>query len=337
MDSSRPDFPAPAASRADPARLPVALCLMGPTACGKTAVAEQLVQHFPFEIISVDSALVYRGLDIGSGKPDAATLARAPHRLIDIRDPAQPYSASEFRDDAVREMRDIVARGKVPLLVGGTMLYFKVLRDGLSDMPSATPEVRQRILAQAASEGWPALHRRLQQVDPVAAARIHPNDPQRLQRALEVFEVSGRPLSELHAQGQVTHMDTLPCQLLFLGMLPVDRARLHEQIARRFHAMLAAGLVDEVVALRARGDLHPDLPSIRSVGYRQVWEYLDGLSDYDTMVERGIAATRQLAKRQLTWLRGWDNLQELPCHLDGQDGIFVENHLKNLNAAANYW
>jgi len=317
--------------------LPPAFCLMGPTACGKTAVAEQLVQHFPFEIISVDSALVYRGLDIGSGKPDAATLARAPHRLIDIRDPAQPYSAADFREDALRELREVLARGKLPLLVGGTMLYFKVLRDGLAAMPAATPDVRARILAQAAAEGWPALHRRLQQIDPLAAARIHPNDPQRLQRALEVFEVSGRALSALHAEAQSSQAGELPCQLLFLGMLPVERARLHEQIARRFHSMLAAGLIDEVAALQARGDLHPDLPSMRSVGYRQVWDYLDGKCDYATMVERGIAATRQLAKRQLTWVRGWQDLQELPCHLDGQDGIFVENHLKSLNAAATYW
>lgn len=320
-----------------PARLPPAFCLMGPTACGKTAAAVQLVQQFPFEIISVDSALVYRGLDIGSGKPDATTLAIAPHRLINIRDPAEPYSASDFRHEALREMRDIVARGKIPLLVGGTMLYFKVLRDGLAELPSASPELRQRLLAQADAEGWMALHRRLQEVDPVAAQRIHPNDPQRLQRALEVYEITGRPLSTLQAEGQTRPLGDLPCELVFLGMLPSDRARLHEQIAIRFHAMLEAGLVDEVVALRARGDLHPDLPSIHSVGYRQVWEYLEGAYDHATMVERGIAATRQLAKRQLTWLRGWEGLHELPCHLAGQDVKFVENHLKMLNAAAIYW
>ena len=313
---------------------------MGPTACGKTAAAVQLAQQFPFEIISVDSALVYRGLDIGSGKPDAATQAVAPHRLIDIRDPAEPYSASDFRRDALGEMRDIVARGRIPLLVGGTMLYFKVLRDSLADLPSATPEVRQRLLAQAASDGWPAMHRRLQEVDPVAAQRIHPNDPQRLQRALEVYEVSGRTLTELHAAGpmlQSRQRDDLPCELIFLGMQPVDRGRLHDLIAHRFRTMLDTGLVDEVVALRGRGDLHQDLPSIRSVGYRQVWEYLDGRCDYPTMVERGIAATRQLAKRQLTWLRGWEEMQEFPCQLDGQDAKFVEKHLKSLNAAASYW
>ncbi len=319
-----------------PARLPPAICLMGPTACGKTAVAVELVQQFPFEIISVDSALVYRGLDIGSGKPDAATLALAPHRLIDIRDAAEPYSASDFRRDALREMRDIVARGKVPLLVGGTMLYFKVLRDGLATLPAAAPDVRQRLLAEAEAEGWPALHRRLQEIDPVAASRIHPNDPQRLQRALEVYEITGRPLSELQAAGQASLPDDLPCELVFLGMLPVDRACLHAQIARRFHAMLESGLIEEVAALRGRGDLHPNLPSMRSVGYRQVWDYLAGNCDHATMMERGIAATRQLAKRQLTWLRGWEHLQELPCQLDGQDVKFVENHLKTLNAAAIY-
>lgn len=320
-----------------PATLPPAICLMGPTACGKTAVAEQLVQQFPFEIISVDSALVYRGLDIGSGKPDAATLGRAPHRLIDIRDPAQPYSAADFRSDALREIREVLARGKVPLLVGGTMLYFKVLREGLADLPAAAPDLRRQLLARAETEGWAALHEQLQKVDPVAAARIHPNDPQRLLRALEVYEASGRPLSELQAEGQQAPGDDLPCQLLFFGMLPVDRARLHEQIAQRFHAMLAAGFVDEVVTLRKRGDLHPELPSMRSVGYRQVWEYLEGRYDHATMVERAIAATRQLAKRQLTWLRGWPGLRELPCQLDGQDGKFVELVLKNLNADAIYW
>lgn len=308
---------------------------MGPTACGKTAIAADLVQDFPFEIISVDSALVYRGLDIGSGKPDAATLARAPHRLIDIRDPAEPYSAAEFRRDALAELRAVLARGKVPLLVGGTMLYFRVLRDGLADMPSATPEIRRRLLAQAEAEGWQALHQRLQQVDPAAARRIHPNDPQRLQRALEVYEVSGQPLSDLQLQGRPR--DDLPCRLIFLGLVPQDRARLHEQIAHRFRSMLAAGFVDEVVALRSRGDLHPDLPSIRSVGYRQVWDYLEGHCDHPTMVERGIAATRQLAKRQLTWLRGWPDLGELPCRLDGQDVKFVKNYLKKLNDAATYW
>jgi tRNA dimethylallyltransferase len=324
-------------------RLPPAFCLMGPTASGKTAAAVALVQQFPFEIISVDSALVYRGLDIGSGKPDRDTLLRAPHRLIDIRDPAEPYSAADFRQDALREMQDILARGKLPLLVGGTMLYFKVLRDGLATMPSATPEIRARIVAQAASEGWPALHRRLQGVDPEAAARIHPNDPQRLQRALEVFEASGKPLSELHRISNMGSKSDLPCELIFLGMLPESRPTLHELIELRFRSMLEAGLVEEVRELRERGDLHPSLPAIRSVGYRQVWDYLEGKYPFEIMIEKGIAATRQLAKRQLTWLRGWPGLHELPCQLDAGDAgdagdaEKVAAHLKKLNSAATYW
>lgn len=319
------------------APLPPIPCLMGPTACGKTAIAVRLVEEFPFEIISVDSALVYRGLDIGSGKPDAATQARAPHHLIDIRDPAAPYSAADFRTDALAAIKDIQARGKVPLLTGGTMLYFRVLRDGLADMPAATPEVRQRILEEAGHAGWPALHRRLHDVDPDAAARIHANDPQRLQRALEVYEVTGKPLSELQRINQNNTRDELPGRLLFLGLVPRYRAELHERIATRFHAMLADGLVDEVRRLRERGDLSVSLPAIRSVGYRQVWEYLDGHYDYATMVERAIAATRQLAKRQLTWLRGWKELHAIPCGLSDEDYESVSGYLKNSTLAANYW
>jgi tRNA dimethylallyltransferase len=310
---------------------------MGPTACGKTRAAVELAESGPFEIISVDSALVYRGLDIGSGKPDAATLARAPHRLIDIRDPAQPYSAAEFRADAIREMQAIVARGKLPLLVGGTMLYFKALRDGLATMPSATPEIRQRILDMATAEGWGAVHARLQKVDPQAAKRIHPNDPQRLQRALEVYEVSGIPLSALHEAQPPGQNNDLPCELVFVAMLPEQRAQLHQLISDRFHAMLAAGLVNEVAALKQRSDLHSALPSIRSVGYRQVWEYLEGQIDYATMIDKGIAATRQLAKRQLTWLRSWPALSELTCSLVVEDATIVKNHLKNQTRAAIYW
>jgi len=316
--------------------LPPAICLMGPTACGKTRVAVALAQQFPVEIISVDSALVYRGLDIGAGKPDAATLARAPHRLIDIRDPAEPYSAAAFRTDALREMRDILARGKIPLLVGGTMLYFKALRDGLADLPAADPAVRSQILALAAAEGWPAVHARLANVDPAAARRIHPNDPQRLQRALEVHAVSGRSLSELHDAQLTNTAAELPCRLVFLALLP-ERADLHEVIARRFDAMLKGGLIAEVIALRARGDLHPGLPAIRSVGYRQVWEYLDGLYGHDLMVEKAVAATRQLAKRQYTWLRGWPALHELSCGLDSSDEINVVNCLKSLPEVTTYW
>lgn len=312
------------------ANLPPAICLMGPTACGKTARAVELVQAFPFEIISVDSALVYRGLDIGSGKPDAATLRKAPHRLIDIRDPAQPYSAADFRCDALREMQDIVNRGRIPLLVGGTMLYFKVLRDGLAHMPPAIPQARERILALAREQGWPAVHARLREVDPVSADRIHPNDPQRLQRALEVYEVSGKTMTELHRLGAQGQVDGLPCRLLFLGMLPKERQKLHELIAERFRSMLKSGLVEEVARLKARGDLDPSMPSIRSVGYRQVWDYLDGRYDYDTMVSKGIAATRQLAKRQLTWLRGWPDLHGIPCDLGPEDEKFMNIYLKKL-------
>jgi tRNA dimethylallyltransferase len=316
--------------------LPPALCLMGPTACGKTRVAVELAQELPVEIISVDSALVYRGLDIGSGKPDAATLARAPHRLIDIRDPAESYSAATFRHDAITEMKDILRKGKLPLLVGGTMLYFKALREGLAPMPSANAEVRARILALAEREGWGAVHRRLQEVDPIAAQRIHPNDPQRLQRALEVYEVSGRAMSALHAEKPAGDAPDLPCKLIFLAMLP-ERAPLHAAIAQRFHAMLAAGFVDEVSTLRERGDLNVDMPALRSVGYRQVWEYLDKKYDYAAMVEKGIAATRQLAKRQYTWLRSWSDLHAVNCVLNVEDGNNVKNRLKNLPIAATYW
>lgn len=316
--------------------LPPAICLMGPTACGKTRVAVELVQEFPFEIISVDSALVYRGLDIGSGKPDQATLKRAPHRLINIRDPAETYSAADFRTDALREMKETLSKGKIPLLVGGTMLYFKALREGLAAMPSASPEVRARILELAEREGWAAVHKRLQEVDPEAARRIHPNDPQRLQRALEVYELSGQSMSTLHAQKPAGDAPDLPCELIFLAMLP-NRAALHEMIAHRFQAMLTAGLVDEVSTLRARGDLDPDMPALRSVGYRQVWEFLDGKYDLATMTDKAIAATRQLAKRQHTWLRSWPDLHALECKLAVEDGNIVKNTLKNLSFAANYW
>jgi len=317
--------------------LPPALCLMGPTACGKTRIAVELAQEGPFELISVDSALVYRGLDIGSGKPDAAMLAKAPHRLVDIRDPADPYSAASFREDALREIHAIVAAGRIPLLVGGTMLYFKALRDGLAPMPGADPAVRRNIEALAQAEGWAAVHARLARVDPQAAARIHPTDPQRLQRALEVYETTGRPLSALHAEREAAGGDDLPCQLIFVGLWPRERGRLHALIAERFHAMLTAGLVDEVKALRARADLHPDLPALRSVGYRQVWEHLAGEYDHETMVDRAVAATRQLAKRQLSWMRGWPALSEVICELEVEDGNIVKNHLKSLSAIANYW
>jgi tRNA dimethylallyltransferase len=280
---------------------PPAIFLMGPTASGKTALACALSEQFPLDLVSVDSALVYRGMDIGTAKPDAATLARYPHALIDIRDPAQPYSAADFRTDALPTMQRIGARGRVPLLVGGTGLYFRALQQGLSDLPEADPAVRARLSAEAGQVGWPAMHARLARLDPLAATRIGPNDAQRLQRALEVMELTGRPLSELQRGGAATHF---PWRVLKLALLPPDRRALHERIADRFDTMLAAGLLDEVRALRARGDLHAELPSMRAVGYRQAWEYLDGLTDAVEFRNRAIFATRQLAKRQITWLRG---------------------------------
>lgn len=279
---------------------PLAIFLMGPTASGKTALACELADRFPLGLVSVDSALVYRGLDIGAAKPDAATLARYPHALIDIRDPAQPYSAAEFRADALAAMQRIGARGRVPLLVGGTGLYFRALQQGLSDLPEADPATRARLAAEARQLGWPAMHARLASLDPLAAGRIGCNDVQRLQRALEVIELTGRPLSELQRGGAAA---IFPWRVLKLALLPADRQVLHERIARRFDAMLAEGFLDEVRALRARGDLHADLPAIRAVGYRQAWEHLDGLADVATFRERAIFATRQLAKRQITWLR----------------------------------
>jgi len=286
--------------------LPPAVCLMGPTASGKTDLAVSLVERLPFEIISVDSALVYRDMDIGTAKPDAETLARAPHRLIDIIDPAESYSASRFREEALEEMKAITASGRVPLLVGGTMLYYRALEQGLASMPEADAVVRARIEAEGAEYGWQRLHDRLAQVDPVSAARIHPNDPQRLSRALEVFELSGRPMSELWREAE---QNALPYRLVKLAVAPDDRAVLHERIARRFRLMLEQGFVEEVEALFRRGDLSPDLPSIRCVGYRQVWQYLAGELSREEMSEKGIVATRQLAKRQFTWLRSEQGLQ----------------------------
>ena len=279
--------------------LPVA-CLLGPTASGKTALACALSERFPVALVSVDSALVYRGMDIGTAKPDAATLARYPHRLIDIRDPAEPYSAADFRADALGAMQDITSAGKVPLLVGGTGLYFRALQQGLSQLPEADGAIRERLAGQAANVGWPALHERLRAADPAAAARIGPNDAQRIQRALEVIELTGRPLSE---QQQGGNGRRFPWRVLKLALLPADRAPLHARIAQRFDAMLAGGFLDEVRALRARGDLHPDLPAIRAVGYRQAWEHLDGQTDAAAFRDKGVFATRQLAKRQITWLR----------------------------------
>ena len=282
--------------------LPPAVFLMGPTAAGKTELAVELGRALPFEIISVDSALIYRGMDIGTAKPEPHVLAQAPHHLINIVDPAQSYSAADFRRDALALMADITARGRIPLLVGGTMMYFKVLRDGMATMPPADAGVRQRLLDSAREHGWPYLHQQLARVDPEAAQRIKPTDSQRLQRALEVYELTGKPLSQWHREQEA---ENLPYQVTGLAVAPVDRAILHERIALRFVRMLEDGFLDEVKNLYSRGDLTTTMPSVRSVGYRQAWSYLDGELSYNDMVERGIVATRQLAKRQLTWLRSW--------------------------------
>jgi tRNA dimethylallyltransferase len=281
--------------------LPPAVFLMGPTASGKTELAAGLVSHFPMDIISVDSAMVYRGMAIGTARPDAAQLRAAPHRLIDFRDPREPYSAAEFRRDALAAMAEISAGGRIPLLVGGTLLYFRALERGLSAMPPADAAVRARLEAEARRIGLEALHARLRLVDPAAAARIHANDPQRIQRALEVYELTGRPLSDFHEQGRE---ETLPYRLIKLIVAPSDRELMRGRIDRRFHDMLAAGFIEEVRALRARGDLSPDLPALRAVGYRQVWAFLDGRLTRSTMVHQAIVATRRYAKRQMTWLRG---------------------------------
>ena len=285
--------------------LPPAIFLMGPTASGKTTLAVELVKRFPLDIISVDSALVYRGMDIGTARPDAEVLAVAPHRLIDIRDPSESYSAAEFCEDALDAMADITARGRIPLLVGGTFLYFRALEQGLSAMPPADPEIRARLEAEARQDGWESLHARLASIDPEAAARIHATDPQRIQRALEVYEISGQPISRFHERGRA---GALPYRLLKLALIPDDRALLHERIESRFQSMLAAGFVDEVRRLFERGDLAPELPAMRAVGYRQIWAYLAGKTGFDEMVEQAIVATRQYAKRQLTWLRTEDDL-----------------------------
>ncbi|MBS0849142.1 tRNA (adenosine(37)-N6)-dimethylallyltransferase MiaA [Citrobacter sp. JGM124] len=294
--------------------LPQAIFLMGPTASGKTALAINLRQTLPVELISVDSALIYRGMDIGTAKPTAEEQALAPHRLLDILDPSQAYSAADFRRDALAEMAEISAAGRIPLLVGGTMLYFKALLEGLSPLPSASPEVRAEIEQQAAEHGWEALHGQLRSIDPVAAARIHPNDPQRLSRALEVFFISGKTLTELTQ----TSGEALPYQVHQFAIAPAKRELLHQRIEQRFHQMLASDFEAEVRALFARGDLHPDMPSIRCVGYRQMWSYLNGEISHDEMTYKGICATRQLAKRQLTWLRGWESVHWLDSDLPEQ-------------------
>jgi tRNA dimethylallyltransferase len=293
---------------------PMAVAIMGPTASGKTAAALAIAREHPVEIISVDSALVYRGMDIGTAKPSPEELASVPHHLIDIIDPLDAYSVMQFREDAIRLVAEIAARGRLPLLVGGTMMYFKGLTDGLDDLPTADAEVRARIDADAARIGWPGMHARLHTLDPVTAARLAPNDAQRINRALEIIELSGKPMSDLLARREKTD---LPFDLLSFALEPSDRAVLHKRIALRFDQMLGSrddsGIVAEVAGLRARGDLNPNLPSMRCVGYRQSWDYLDGTIDRPTLRETGIVATRQLAKRQLTWLRSMPQRIVIDC------------------------
>ncbi|HHH35802.1 MAG TPA: tRNA (adenosine(37)-N6)-dimethylallyltransferase MiaA [Gammaproteobacteria bacterium] len=307
---------------------PPAIFLMGPTASGKTGVAVELVRRLPCEIVSVDSAMVYRGMDIGTAKPSAEIQAVAPHHLIDICDPSEAYSAARFREDALRVMAEITAAGSIPLLVGGTMLYFRALERGLSRLPSADAAVRARLEAEAAEQGWAGLHRRLQAVDPVSAARIHPNDPQRIQRALEVHELTGRPLSDFlqqdHGEG------TLPYRVLKLGLAFGDREELHRRIEVRFKDMMRRGLLAEVEGLYRRGDLHPGLPALRAVGYRQLWLHVTGEIGHDEAVARAVVATRQLAKRQLTWLRS-----ERKVHwLDAGATDLVSQVLKTVETAS---
>jgi tRNA dimethylallyltransferase len=309
------------------ANKPLAIAIMGPTASGKTAAALEIARHIPSEIISVDSALVYRGMDIGTAKPTAEERASVPHHLIDILDPAESYSAMQFRNDALRLVSDIVGRGKLPLLVGGTMLYFKTLRDGLDTLPQADPALRAQLDAEAARIGTPGMHAKLAALDPETATRLKPNDSQRIQRALEIIALSGQPMSQLLAKAPKVD---LPFSMLPIALEPSVRSALHERIATRFDMMLddsAHGLIAEVEALRTRGDLHPGLPSIRCVGYRQTWEYLDGAYDLPTLREKGIAATRQLAKRQLTWLRSMPDRLIIDCN--GRNAIsIVRQHVE---------
>lgn len=291
-------------------RLPPAILIMGPTASGKTAVAMSLADHFPVELISVDSAQVFRDMNVGTAKPDAATLARYPHRLIDIISPEESYSTARFYDDALAAMTEITAAGKVPVLVGGTMLYFRSLLQGLAELPKADPALRAEIDAEAALHGWPAMHEKLSHLDPSTATRLHPTDSQRIQRALEICQLSGRPMSALLAESE---QQRPPYDFLSIGLLPSERSVLHERIARRFDEMLLGGLDDEVRHLRQKYNLHPNLPSMRCVGYRQAWEAQDGLLPARELRDRGIFATRQLAKRQITWLTNSFEAENFDC------------------------
>jgi tRNA dimethylallyltransferase len=298
---------------------------MGPTACGKTDLAIRLSQQMPSDIISVDSALVYRTMDIGTAKPSASELKKAPHALINLCDPSEIYSTGQFCVDAMREIENAFLHHRTPILVGGTMLYFHKLLFGLAELPTADVAIREQLTKEAEKIGWFAMHERLQQVDPVAASRIKPQDPQRIQRALEVFLLTGKPISELQKNSEPSLLADY--EVISIALIPKDRTWLHANIAKRFEKMLDAGLIDEVRALHARSDMRIDLPSMRIVGYRQVWEYLDGKVDFETMRLKAIAATRQLAKRQMTWLRSWDNL----IVFDPQDPSLFEKVLCQLN------
>ena len=289
---------------------PPAIFLLGPTASGKSDLAMKLTSHLPVELVSVDSALVYRDMNIGTAKPDAEILRQYPHHLVDIRNPDEVYSAADFRSEVLTLMSAISERGNIPLLVGGTMLYFKVLIEGIASMPAADSAIREKIVREAETGGWQKVHQRLAEVDPESAARIHPNDPQRLQRALEIWELTGESMTQLQKKQQ--NLVSLPFSVCQLAIIPSDRADLHRIIAARFEQMIKDGFIEEVEHLREKYDLNAELPSIKSVGYRQVWQYLEGEVDRKAMQERAIIATRQLAKRQFTWLRGWSNLKEIP-------------------------
>ena len=289
---------------------PPAIFLLGPTASGKSDLAMKLTSHLPVELVSVDSALVYRDMNIGTAKPDAEILRQYPHHLVDIRNPDEVYSAADFRSEVLTLMSAISERGNIPLLVGGTMLYFKVLIEGIASMPAADSAIREKIVREAETGGWQKVHQRLAEVDPESAARIHPNDPQRLQRALEIWELTGESMTQLHKKQQ--DLVSLPFSVCQLAIIPSDRADHHRIIAARFEQMIKDGFIEEVEHLREKYDLNAELPSIKSVGYRQVWQYLEGEVDRKAMQERAIIATRQLAKRQFTWLRGWSNLKEIP-------------------------
>lgn len=309
-------------------QLPGAIFIMGPTASGKTDLAIELAQRFPCELISVDSALIYRGMDIGTAKPDAETLAAFPHHLVDILDPVESYSAAQFREDALALMAQATAKGRVPVLVGGTMLYYKALLEGLATMPPADAQVRAALELRAMEQGLDALHEQLQQLDPESAARIHPNDSQRVMRALEVWMVSGITMTEhrLRQKNNQSHAAQLPYNVAAFAIAPQQRSVLHQRIEQRFGQMMEQGFIDEVRALQQRGDLHAELPSMRSVGYRQVWDYLRGQYEYDEMLAKAVAATRQLAKRQFTWLRSWQEL----TWLDSLDNNKLAVTLKKL-------